>query len=57
MKARQGEAKLSKESVVNISQLITVDKADLFEKIGTLSGPKIKEVIEGIRLTLDPRDL
>jgi mRNA interferase MazF len=54
---KKGEANLPKESVVNISQLITVDKSDLVEKIGTLSGSRINKIIEGIRLLIEPRDL
>jgi len=50
----KGEANLPKKSVVNISQLLTVDKMDLTEKIGTLSSEITQEVIEGIRLLLDP---
>ncbi|MCK4471936.1 MAG: hypothetical protein KAW49_09150 [Anaerolineae bacterium] len=34
---RKGEANLSKRSAVNVSQIFTVDKADLVEKIGTLA--------------------
>jgi mRNA interferase MazF len=33
----KGEANLPKKSVVNISQIFTVNKSDLSEKIGTLS--------------------
>jgi len=32
---KKGEANLPKQSVVNISQIFTVDKRDLTEKIGT----------------------
>ncbi|MEK7828246.1 MAG: type II toxin-antitoxin system PemK/MazF family toxin, partial [Deltaproteobacteria bacterium] len=34
---KKGEGGLKKDSVVNISQVITVDKSDLIEKIGALS--------------------
>ncbi len=53
----KGEANLKKESVVNISQIITVDKYDLIEKIGSLSKARLKQVLEGIRLLTEPRDL
>src|SRR3989339_643440 len=33
----KGEANLSKQSVVNISQIFTVNKADLIDKIGQVS--------------------
>ena len=53
----KGEAYLPKDSVVNISQIITVDKSDLIEKIGSLSPSKIKQVIEGVKLLLEPREV
>ena len=53
----KNEANLKKSCVVNISQIFTVDKNDLKEKIGSLSSNRILEVIEGIRLLTDPRDV
>jgi len=53
----KGEANLKKESVVNISQIITVDKSDLVEKIGTLSPARVHQILEGIRLLTEPRDI
>ncbi len=53
----QGEANLKKESVVNVSQIITVDKADLVEKIGTLSSKRVRQILGGIRLLTEPRDI
>jgi mRNA interferase MazF len=52
-----GEANLPKRSVVNVSQLFTVDKADLIEKIGTLSPERVQEILNGVYLLLEPRDL
>ena len=49
-----GEAQLSKDSVVNISQLVTVDKHDLQEKIGSLSCRRVLQIIDGIKLLLEP---
>ena len=43
---------LPKRSVANVSQLITVDKSFLTEKVGTLSPQKVREVEAGIRLAL-----
>lgn len=51
------EANLKKQSVVNISQIITVDKSDLVEKIGTLSPKRINQILEGIKLLIEPRDI
>ena len=53
----KGEGGLKKDSVVNISQIITVDKSDLLEKIGTLSPLRIKQLIEGVKLLIEMRDL
>jgi len=49
-----GEANLPKQSVVNVSQVFTVDKAQLGEKIGTLSTKRVREILDGIRLLLEP---
>jgi len=54
---KRGEGNLKKDSVVNITQLITVNKSDLVEKIGSLPHTKIRQVIEGINLLVEPRDL
>ncbi len=51
-----GEANLSKDSVVNISQLVTVNKHDLQEKIGSLSRRRILQIIDGVKLLLEPMD-
>ena len=53
----KGEGNLKKESVVNISQVITVNKSDLVEKIGTLPTGRIREIVEGIRLLTEPREV
>lgn len=50
----KGEANLSKKSVVNVSQVVTVNKSDLKDKIGSLSPKRIKEIIEGIKLLIEP---
>ena len=52
-----GEANLPKRSVVNVSQVYTVDKDDLIEKIGTLSVDRIQEILDGIYFLLEPRDV
>jgi mRNA interferase MazF len=54
---KKGEGGLKKDSVINISQIITVDKADLVEKIGRLSPARIKQIIDGIKLLVEPREL
>ena len=54
---QKGEANLPKKSVVNISQIFTVNKSDLVEKIGKVSENRIQEILDGIRLLTEPRDL
>ena len=51
---KKGEANLVKSSVVNISQIITVNKSDLTEKIGSLSAEKTTKIIDGIKLLIEP---
>ncbi len=53
----KGEANLKKDSVVNISQIITVDKSDLIEKTGSLSSARIRQIIKGVKLLIEPREL
>jgi len=53
----KGEANLKKASVVNISQLVTVDKSDLTEKIGTLSPSRVDQITDGIKLLIEPRQI
>lgn len=51
------EANLPKRSVVNISQIVTIDKSSLAEKIGTLPHQRILEILDGIHLVIDPREI
>ena len=52
-----GEANLPKQSVVNITQIFTVDKAQLDEYIGTVSRRRMRQIWGGIRLLTEPRDV
>jgi len=52
-----GEGNLPKQSVVNVTQVFTVDKADLVEKIGSLSAQRLAQVLEGVELVLTPMDV
>jgi len=54
---KKGEGNIPKDSVVNISQIETIDKSFLIEKIGTLSPSRIKQIIEGIQLLMEPREI
>ncbi len=54
---KKGETNLPKKSVVNITQIYTVNKSDLSEKIGTVSQERMTEILQGINLLLYPREL
>ncbi|KPA17154.1 PemK family transcriptional regulator [Candidatus Magnetomorum sp. HK-1] len=54
---KKGEANLIKKSVVNVSQVFTVDKTDLNEKIGHLSKMRIRQILDGIKILTEPRDI
>jgi len=51
---KKGEGNVPKDSVVNISQIATVDKSFLEEKIGALPPLKIKQIIDGVKLLIKP---
>ena len=50
-----GEGNLPKQSVVDVTQIFTVDKNNLIEKIGTVSPKRAKEILSGIDLVIKPR--
>ncbi len=50
---RKGEANLSKKSVINTTQIKTVDKLSLKEKIGSLTKERVSQVYEGMKLVMD----
>jgi mRNA interferase MazF len=51
-----GEGGLAKDSVVVTSQIVTLDKAELREYVGTLSRKHIHRVLAGLRLLTEPRE-
>lgn len=53
----EDEADLSEQSVVVVSQLFTVDKTRLDEYIGTLSPKRIRQILDGLKLITEPRNL
>jgi mRNA interferase MazF len=46
-------AGLSKDSVANVSQLITIDRDFLTERAGRVPGQLLREIDSGLRLVLD----
>jgi len=53
----QNEADLPKQSVVLVSQVFTVDKSQLGEFIGRVSEHRVRQILDGIALLTEPRDL
>lgn len=53
----KGEADLPKQSVVMVSQVFTVDKTQLETYIGTLSQQRITQILDGIQLLTEARDI
>lgn len=53
----EGEADLPKRSVVVVSQVFTVDKDELVERIGTLAPDRVRQILAGLYLLLEPREV
>ena len=49
---RKRDTGLTKPSVVNVSQVATIDKKRLLERMGSISGRLLAEVEDGLRLVL-----
>ena len=49
----KGEANMPKKCVVNVTQIKSVDKKSLREKIGTLSKERMIQVYDGIKLVMN----
>ncbi len=54
---QKGEANLPQKSVVNISQVFTVNKSELVDKIGHVSQKRLREILDGIQLLIEPREV
>jgi mRNA interferase MazF len=54
---KKDEANLPKQSVVNITQIFTVDKTQLNEYIGIVTKKRVQQILEGIRLVTEIRDV
>ncbi|MEG3838744.1 type II toxin-antitoxin system PemK/MazF family toxin [Microcoleus sp. herbarium14] len=52
-----GEADLAEQSVVNVSQVFTVDKALLTDKIGKVSRERVRQIIAGLALVTKPKEI
>jgi mRNA interferase MazF len=49
---KKNQSGLPKDSVANVTQIVTADKKLLLEHIGTLSERKMEQIEEGLRLVL-----
>ena len=50
---RKGDARLSRPSVVNVSQVVTVDKIELDQRVGRLPTAALDSVLMGLRLLFE----
>ena len=50
---KQGDARLPRPCVVNVSQVVTVDKIELEERVGRLPAAALESVLTGLRLLFD----
>ncbi|MGD9081293.1 MAG: type II toxin-antitoxin system PemK/MazF family toxin [Desulfobacterales bacterium] len=50
---RKGEANIPKKCVINVTQIKSVDKQSIKEKIGTLSKKRMDEIHEGLKLVMN----
>lgn len=54
VRLRKGEAGLPRPSAVNISQIVTVDRDALGERVGKLNNRKVLAVLDGVQGLLRP---
>ncbi|MGB3513264.1 MAG: type II toxin-antitoxin system PemK/MazF family toxin [Microcoleaceae cyanobacterium] len=50
------EASLPDQRVVKISQIFTVEKSKLIDKIGTLSPQRVEQILDGVVLLIKPTE-
>lgn len=53
----QGEGNLPKPSVVNVSQIYTLDRGQLTEQLGSLAPRRVGHILRGVLLVLEPREV
>lgn len=53
----EGRAGLKKNSMVNLSQILTIDKERLIKRLGKLEENKIQEVDEALKLSLGSKGI
>ena len=50
VRLRQGDAGLPRASVVNVSQIRTIDQTRLGDRLGALGAAKMRDVLKGLAL-------
>jgi mRNA interferase MazF len=51
-----GDGGLLKDSVVVVAHILTIDKRQIDEYIGTLSAYRIRQILDGVHLLTEPRE-
>jgi mRNA interferase MazF len=54
VRLRRGEAGLPKASVVNVTQIATVDRDSIGARVGTLTATRMRQIWAGVRLVCEP---
>lgn len=57
VRLQSGEAGLPRASVVNISQIRTIDQTRLGDRVGVVGAAKLREVLKGLALLLGTDDI
>jgi mRNA interferase MazF len=52
VRVSKGEAGMTRESVVNVTALVTLDKNELGRRTGRVRPPTLKRIDEGLRTVL-----
>jgi mRNA interferase MazF len=52
VRLRKGEADLPRASVVNVTQLRTIDRGRLHDFVGVLAPARVREILAGLALVL-----
>ena len=54
VRLRRGEANLPRASVVNVTQIHTIDRMRLTERVGALSRDRCEQIAAGLQLVVGP---
>lgn len=54
VRLERGEGGLPRTSVVNVTQIATIDREQVLDRVGTLSPSRFARVWQGVRLVLEP---